>query len=58
VLADGRAVSSCLTLAAFADGCDIVTVEHLAADGTLDPVQEALSRRAPSSAASARRASC
>ncbi len=41
VLVDGRAVSSCLTLAAFADGCEIVTVEHLAADGRLDPVQEA-----------------
>ena len=41
VLVDGRAVSSCLYLAAFADGADVVTVEHLAADGTLDPVQEA-----------------
>ena len=41
VLVDGRAVSSCLYLAAFADGADIVTVEHLAAGGRLDPVQEA-----------------
>jgi len=41
VLIDGRAVSSCLTLAAFADGAEIVTVEHLAEDGRLDPVQEA-----------------
>jgi len=41
VLVDGRAVSSCLTLAAFVDGTEIVTVEHLAADGRLDPVQEA-----------------
>ncbi len=41
VLVDGRAVSSCLYLAAFADGTDVVTVEHLAADGRLDPVQEA-----------------
>jgi carbon-monoxide dehydrogenase small subunit len=41
VLIDGNAVSSCLYLAAFADGAEIVTVEHLAANGTLDPVQEA-----------------
>jgi carbon-monoxide dehydrogenase small subunit len=41
VLVDGRAVSSCLYLAAFADGAEVITVEHLAADGRLDPVQEA-----------------
>ena len=41
VLVDGNAVSSCLYLAAFTDGAEIVTVEHLAADGKLDPVQEA-----------------
>jgi carbon-monoxide dehydrogenase small subunit len=41
VLVDGNAVSSCLYLAAFADRAEIVTVEHLAADGRLDPVQEA-----------------
>jgi aerobic carbon-monoxide dehydrogenase small subunit len=41
VLIDGRAVSSCLMLAAFADGAEIVTVEGLAAGGRLDPVQEA-----------------
>ena len=41
VLVDGNAVSSCLYLAAFVDGAEIVTVEHLAADGKLDPVQEA-----------------
>jgi carbon-monoxide dehydrogenase small subunit len=40
VLVDGNAVSSCLYLAMFADGAEIVTVEHLAADGKLDPVQE------------------
>ena len=57
VLVDGRAVSSCLYLAAFVDGADVVTVEHLAADGRLDPVQEAFIEAAPSSAASARRAS-
>ncbi|MBV9015888.1 MAG: (2Fe-2S)-binding protein [Alphaproteobacteria bacterium] len=41
VLVNGDAVSSCLYLAAFADGADVMTVEHLAADGKLDPVQEA-----------------
>ena len=41
VLVDGEAVSGCLYLAVFADGAEIVTVEHLAADGRLDPVQEA-----------------
>jgi carbon-monoxide dehydrogenase small subunit len=41
VLVDGRAVSSCLYLAAFADGAEIVTVEHLAAGGELDLVQQA-----------------
>jgi len=30
VLVDGRAVSGCLYLAAFADGAEVVTVEHLA----------------------------
>jgi aerobic carbon-monoxide dehydrogenase small subunit len=41
VLVDGAALSGCLTLAWFADGADVVTIEKLDADGTLDPVQEA-----------------
>jgi aerobic carbon-monoxide dehydrogenase small subunit len=41
VLVNGAAVSSCLYLAAFVHGADVVTVEHLAKDGRLDPVQEA-----------------
>jgi aerobic carbon-monoxide dehydrogenase small subunit len=41
VLVDGRAVSGCLYLAAFVDGAEVVTIEHLAADGKLSPVQEA-----------------
>ena len=41
VLVDGRAVSGCLHLAAFVDGATVVTVEHLAADGRLDAVQQA-----------------
>jgi len=40
VLLDGRAVNSCLLLAAAAEGHQIVTIEGLAADG-LTPVMEA-----------------
>jgi aerobic-type carbon monoxide dehydrogenase small subunit (CoxS/CutS family) len=38
---DGAAVRSCLLLAVQADGCTIETVEGLAADGELHPLQEA-----------------
>src|SRR5215813_7860379 len=41
VLVNGGAVSGCLYLAVFVDGTDVETVEHLACDGTLSPVQEA-----------------
>jgi carbon-monoxide dehydrogenase small subunit len=41
VLVDGRAVSGCLFLAAFADGSEVVTIEHLGAPGKLDPIQQA-----------------
>ncbi len=41
VLVDGTAVSGCLYLAAFADGTELVTVEGLAQDGVLHPVQQA-----------------
>jgi aerobic carbon-monoxide dehydrogenase small subunit len=41
VLVDGRAVSGCLFLAAFVDGTQVVTIEHLAAGGKLDPIQSA-----------------
>jgi len=40
VLVNGNAVSGCLYLAAFVDGADVVTIEHLDAAGVLDPVQE------------------
>ena len=41
VLVDGRAVSSCLFLAAFVDGAEVVTVEHMGGRETLSDVQEA-----------------
>ena len=41
VLLDGELVCSCLVLAAQADGHELVTVEGLAQDGELHPVQEA-----------------
>lgn len=41
VLIDGAAVTSCLSLAAFADGSDVQTVEGLADGEELSPEQEA-----------------
>ncbi|HEY7205683.1 MAG TPA: (2Fe-2S)-binding protein [Methylomirabilota bacterium] len=41
VLLDGRPVSSCLTLASNADGCEVLTIEGLGAGSSLDPVQQA-----------------
>jgi aerobic carbon-monoxide dehydrogenase small subunit len=38
---DGQAVKSCTQLAAMAEGHEIKTVEGLAVDGVLDPIQEA-----------------
>ena len=43
VMVDGLAVRSCLMLAVQADGCEVMTVEGLAAkDGALHPVQQAM----------------
>jgi aerobic-type carbon monoxide dehydrogenase small subunit (CoxS/CutS family) len=39
VLMDGRPVNSCSYLALQAEGCDITTVEGLASDGGLHPLQ-------------------
>lgn len=39
VIMDGKAVNACLVLAVEADGCDILTIEGLAVDGELDPLQ-------------------
>jgi len=44
VLRDGRRVVSCLTLAAAADGAAITTVEGLAGENELRPIQEAFLR--------------
>jgi carbon-monoxide dehydrogenase small subunit len=41
VIMDGEAVLACLTLVVEAEGCDIRTIEGLAQDGKLSPVQEA-----------------
>ena len=41
VLLDGKRVLSCLTLVAQCDGRDVTTIEGLAPDGQLHPVQEA-----------------
>jgi aerobic-type carbon monoxide dehydrogenase small subunit (CoxS/CutS family) len=41
VLVDGQAVCSCLTLAAEVQGKKITTIEGLAADGRLAPIQQA-----------------
>ena len=41
VLIDGRRVLSCLTLAVTKDGASVTTVEGLAKNGTLHPLQQA-----------------
>jgi carbon-monoxide dehydrogenase small subunit len=41
VLVDGRSVSACLMLALRVDGRQVLTVEGLAADGRMHPLQEA-----------------
>jgi xanthine dehydrogenase YagT iron-sulfur-binding subunit len=41
VLIDGRRVVSCLTLAVMLDGANVTTIEGLAEDGKLHPLQQA-----------------
>jgi carbon-monoxide dehydrogenase small subunit len=41
VLIDGESVKSCTVLAAQADGADITTIEGLATNGVMAPMQEA-----------------
>jgi aerobic-type carbon monoxide dehydrogenase small subunit (CoxS/CutS family) len=45
VILDGVSVRSCLLFAVQADGAEIRTVESLAADGELDPLQRAFRER-------------
>jgi len=41
VLVDGRRINSCLTLAVMKDGASVTTIEGLAANGELHPLQQA-----------------
>jgi xanthine dehydrogenase YagT iron-sulfur-binding subunit len=41
VLVDGRRINSCLTLAVMQDGREVTTIEGLAKDGKLHPLQDA-----------------
>ncbi len=41
VLVDGRRIVSCLTLAVMQDGASVITIEGLARDGALHPLQQA-----------------
>src|ERR1700679_3899470 len=41
VLVDGRRINSCLTLAVMKDGAKVTTIEGLAKDGALHPLQQA-----------------
>src|SRR5207237_598706 len=41
ILLDGRSINSCCMLAAQANGSDLLTIEGLAQDGKLNPIQEA-----------------
>ena len=41
VLVDGRRINSCLTLAVMKDGATITTIEGLATNGALHPLQQA-----------------
>ena len=41
VILDGKAVNSCLVLAPEVNGCQVVTIEGLARQGELDPIQSA-----------------
>ncbi|MGD2036367.1 MAG: (2Fe-2S)-binding protein [Desulfobacterales bacterium] len=45
IIVDGRAVNACLMFAAQLDGRQILTVEGLAQNGDLDPIQEAFAQR-------------
>jgi carbon-monoxide dehydrogenase small subunit len=40
VILDGKAVNACLVLAVQANGCDVLTIEGLAENGSLHPIQQ------------------
>ena len=42
VLVNGEPINSCMVLAAECDGAEIITVEGLAGDQQLDPIQDAI----------------
>ncbi|BAW22922.1 MULTISPECIES: (2Fe-2S)-binding protein [Pseudomonas] len=44
VLRDGKRINACLTLAIMCDGAELVTIEGLASDGELHPLQRAFIR--------------
>lgn len=44
VILDGKAVTSCLVLAAAVEGSSVVTIEGVGENGKLDPIQEAILR--------------
>jgi carbon-monoxide dehydrogenase small subunit len=44
ILLDGRSAKSCTVLAVQADGAEMTTIEGLAQDGALHPLQEAFSQ--------------
>jgi aerobic carbon-monoxide dehydrogenase small subunit len=41
ILVDGKSVKSCTMLAVQADGCEVTTIEGIAQDGELHPMQQA-----------------
>ena len=43
VMVDGQAVRSCLMFAAQADGCEVMTIEGLATNGEMHPLQKLFS---------------
>jgi xanthine dehydrogenase YagT iron-sulfur-binding subunit len=45
VLIDGRRINSCLTLAVMKDGAEVITIEGLATDDVLHPLQQASAPR-------------
>lgn len=44
VILDGRSINSCCILAAQADGAELLTIEGLAHEGKLHPIQEAFAQ--------------